>query len=199
MTATLPREPYGALIKAMANELGMVAALTGLDEQFHRRLMVRVVFSAFEAFAFNLKRRSLATGQPEGVTFSKTQLEKLTELRTNVRADGSTEARNFFLKSQDNLDFALKIYSQVLKAPPAPPVPAAEMAIGVEARDRLTHPKTAAAFFITDEEDRAVGSLVDWFKQAVEWFADAEVAYIARMREEVAALHKQLQARRPKA
>jgi hypothetical protein len=132
------------------------------------------------------------------VTFSKTELKKLTERRTKVRADGSTEARKVFLKSQDNLDFALEIYSQVLKASPAPPVPAAEMAIGVEVRDRLTHPKTTAAFFITDEEETTVASLIDWFRQAFKWFADAEQAYLARIGERIAALEKQLQARRPK-
>ena len=190
------REGSLALLGAIAAELRMVRALTGLDEQFHRRLIVRVFFSAFEAFAFHLKQRSLATGKLDGRTFTKSQIEKLTELRRKVKPDGSEEVHRSFLRSQDNLAFALDIYREVMKVPAAPPVPATEMTIGVDVRDRLTHPKTATAFVMTDEEAEALVRLGQWFKTAVRWFGDSEQAFIARIGEELDALESAIERRK---
>jgi len=182
---TDPREPFMALIKAMGEELRLTSGLKGLDPQFHRRLLVRVLFSTFEAFAFHLKQRTLEAGNAGGIQFSQTEQRKLTETKIVERPDGSTEERSFFLKSQDNLAFAVAIYSRVMGVEPPPAFPAEAMSTGIAVRHRLTHPKSAAAFMIQDSEAQAIVRLAEWFKVAYQWSSSAELASIERIRKEM--------------
>ena len=61
------------------------------------------------------------------------------------------------------------------------------MTVGFGLRDRLTHPKSAAAFTIADDEAQAIVRLGEWFTLAVAWASGAELGHINRAKDNVSA------------
>jgi hypothetical protein len=57
------------------------------------------------------------------------------------------------------------------------------MTVGFGLRDRLTHPKSAAA----DDEAQAIVRLGEWFTLAVAWASGAELGHINRAKDNVSA------------
>jgi hypothetical protein len=106
-----------ALIRAMGAEIKAVTELKGLETQVHRRLLVRVIFSTFEGYAFHLRQRAISIGESKKFPFSKTAMEKLTEEEERPREDGTVEKRKRFMKSIEGLRFSIDIFARVLDIP----------------------------------------------------------------------------------
>lgn len=178
----VPQEPWMALIQAMGAELRAVTELKGLDTQVHRRLLVRVVFSTFEGYAFHLRQRALSIRESKKFTFSKSAMEKLKEEEERLREDGTVERRKRFMGSIEGLRFSIGIFARVLGIPEPESPKGDDLEIGFAIRDRLTHPKAAADFTITEVEGQAMGRLGAWFAKVVAWYSASETQYIEDLR-----------------
>ncbi len=176
------REKFMALVAALGNELRMTIELQNLEAQFHRRLMVRVLFTAFEGYAFHLRRRALDVGNHARYQFSKTELQKLTEREEKRTPAGEVKVRSFYLRSKEAFTFSVGIFARVMGVP-QPELPSVDdLDIAFAVRDRLTHPKKAGDFNITDTEYPAIARLAIWFSSILTWYSAAELAHIERIR-----------------
>jgi len=175
------------LITAMGKEVQKTAALEGLDPGFRQRLLVRVIFSTFEGYAFHLRQRALEIGQANDYEFSKTAFENLTEQKEVTKDDGTVEMKQFFLGSLKGLKFSIAIFAKVLGVPEPPSPKAGDLEAGFSVRDRLTHPKRAASFNISESEAQVMVRLGGWFSTVVQWYSDTERAYIRQVSEKISA------------
>jgi hypothetical protein len=181
----LPQEPWMALIRAMGAEIKAITELKGLETQVHRRLLVRVIFSTFEGYAFHLRQRAIAIGEAKKFPFSKTSMEKLTEEEQRRREDGTVEKRKRFMKSIEGLRFSIDTLARVLDIPGPESPTGHDLEVGFAVRDRLTHPKAAADFEITEAEAQAMGRVGEWFAKVVTWYSATEVKYIEDLRDSI--------------
>lgn len=180
------QEPFTALVQALAREISMTTELKGLDPQFHRRLLVRVIFSSLEGYAFHLRKRAFEAGQASKYSFSKKDLEMLQEREEKLQADGSVKVRTFYLASLPALRFSVAIFARVMGVPEPPPPQSGDLEAGFAIRDRLAHPKSAASFAISEADAKVLARLGAWFSTVAQWYASTEVAHINRIKEYIA-------------
>jgi hypothetical protein len=181
------QEPYMALIQAMTREIGMTTELKGLDPQFHRRLLVRVIFSTLEGYAFHLRKQAFEAGQTSKYAFSKGDLERLTERKEKPQPDGSIKEQTFYLPSLSGLRFSIAIFARIMGVPEPPPPRPGDLEAAFAVRDRLTHPKNAASFAISSADAEVLARLGAWFSTVAEWYLTTELSYINRLKESIPA------------
>jgi hypothetical protein len=178
-----PKESSGAIIAAFGsdlNELNKVREHLG-DSGFVARVFVRTIFSVFDGYAWYLKQRALEGAPNAGIEFGPDELEMIHERRVKTLASGEkTEVPNI-IQTKENLKFAIRIYARERGAEP-PLVDNAlpsEFRVVAEVRNRITHPKSAADFNVTQSEGVAVARLLEWFMRLVSWAGEQEQTSIS--------------------
>jgi len=159
-----------ALIQTMTREIGMTTELKRLDLQFHRRLLVRVIFSTLEGYAFHLRKKTFEAGKASKYAFSRNDLERLMERKEKTQPDGRIKEISFHLPSLAGLRFSIAIFARVMGVPEPPPPRPGDLEAAFAVRDRLTHPKNAASFAISNTDAEILARLGAWFSTVAQWY-----------------------------
>lgn len=207
--ATLDFGQILLLQSRMAEELTLVTSLPPSNPV--RRIMVRVLFSLFDAFLHGLKQHALAAHTRGEVTFTEKQLAHLREAAAAaeheraessdpIGAQGATtgsagdcEAADppgpRFLTAKKNIRLALKCYAKARGAE----VPAKVTTLfdrftkGVGIRNRLTHPKSAEDLDLSAEDGWVLRDCSEMLSTLLLWSTDLEKARIDAIKAETSA------------
>jgi hypothetical protein len=189
------KESPWAIIGAFGDELAELNTILtqrGMTD-FVARLFIRVLFSTFDGYAYYVKQRALEGGKAAGVEFTGKELAILTETREIVSADGLVERGPQIVPTRESLTFALKTYGRIRNKKP-PLVNGAlpeEFKVASAVRNRITHPKHTADFTVDNEEKRAIGKLLIWWKEVMDWVRTEELQNIEEIKENI---HESIQA-----
>jgi hypothetical protein len=154
---TLLREDIQRLMNAFSEDW---------DDQTFRRILVRACWSHIEAVVFGLKQMVLTActlGSEE--LGAKTQAF-LRESEISVDGWGNATVRIIRTDTLKNVKLSLKLASKYFDVPWKPNFRAkawGQLAESLELRHRLTHPKSAAALFVSDSETEALRDGFLWF------------------------------------
>ena len=140
------------------------------DTQAGRRSYTRAVFAAIEGTANHLKILALQWAAENPRLFSNAEIALLREEGYALNAKGEAYTQPRFIRTEDNLVFALRMYMRDLPA---------EFEIdrggrgwqsfldGLGVRHRVTHPREIEDLRITDEEMETIQSAFEWFSYTV--------------------------------
>jgi hypothetical protein len=178
-----PREPSTALIQALVAEVGLANSLRGVDQQFHRRAIVRILFSVLEGYSFILGQRALEVGHRSGFAFSARQLKRLGQPSASPSLDDTSKPSSQPEGSQKGLGFSIAMYAAVMGVSTPEPTPEDAVGIGFAVRNRRTHPKSAESFTISDQEAAAIAIVIDWFQKVAAWYTTVQVQSYSKIAE----------------
>ncbi len=134
------------------------------DDQFTRRLRVRVVFSSIEAHISHLKASSMAFSLTEEEMFSaKEQFELLDQRLTST---GKIVENRPSLK--ENIKIAFKAFSKATSSGyivDYGTTDAQRFFLAAEIRNRITHPKSAKDWSLSEEDIEQINAAWIWFGQ----------------------------------
>jgi hypothetical protein len=136
------------------------------DSQIARRGYVRSTFGMVEGITNYLKTLALRAGERNRALFTAAETALLREESYAINAKGEAYVQPRFIKIEDNLVFALRMY---LRGTPTslelerdgPGWKAFKDAIAI--RNRVTHPRSLEDLLLTDPE-------VDSIRRADRWF-----------------------------
>lgn len=168
---TEPHSYESAFLAELAQDVRVSAsALAAQDTQAHRRSYVRTVFASIEGTANHLKIIALERGVASPTLFSNAEIAILREEAYALNAKGEAYVQPRFLRTEDNLVFALRMYMRDLPA-------AFEIDRGgrgwqsfiqaLSIRHRVTHPRRVADLEISDDEMKHVHGAYAWFNYTV--------------------------------
>ena len=172
----------GKLLAAIGEDLRSLASLKGkINDQFAKRMLVRVSFSLIEAFLNVLRGRILDSLKYEKYDFSKNDIRILLEGDYAASEDGKI----IFSMRYPSVEKALpKIINMLAATRRYPPIIKDGADIpdyfckAKDVRDRLTHPKKHEDLTISNEEAQCAAKTLQWFMQLHSWTADAEKHYL---------------------
>jgi hypothetical protein len=142
--------------------------------QSKRRSLIRALFAWIEADTFNRKQIALILQEEGLVEFSLPETALLREEQYALGKKGEVRTEVKFLRLAENLQFAVycfcKATSIQYEVPKGGPGWEA-FRRAIELRNRITHPKSPAALFISDEDMKDVWKTFLWFKNNSEEIA----------------------------
>lgn len=141
------------------------------DSQFARRSYVRSIFAYIEGSVWILKQVCLKAKPLSGVRkIHVAEYALLAEETYELKANGDPNTRTKFLRLPDNIRFLFKLINRLFNAN-------IDIGIGtqtwdslleaIKIRNRITHPKNASAFKITDEDIKLCQDVCSWFNDLV--------------------------------
>lgn len=143
-------------------DVGRATDLLELDDsQFNRRVLVRTIYSTLEAFVHWLKARAVAACRNGTLHCSHTEMGILLEETSGIDAKGRAFSRPIFIPLDQNFRFVCGLYLHREFLPLDVDFGShgwADLKAGIRVRNRLTHPKCAADFFVSDGEFHSVKS-----------------------------------------
>lgn len=141
---------------------------------YAQRALVRAHFALIEGLSFALRQVTLASlGGTEHL--SEEEVILLREQRPSIDEQGRPKATQQYLKFPDSLLFSIRCYVKNHGATYEPDrtKPGWQaMRNAVKARDRVTHPKSAASLALSDADLRTFVEAAAWWKKTMlEMFA----------------------------
>ena len=134
------------------------------DNQFTRRMRVRVVFSSIEAHISHMKASSLAFSLSDENTFTtKEQLALRDQRQTST---GKIVENRLPLK--ENIKIAFKAFSKATRSGYTidyGSTDAQRFFQAAEVRNRITHPKSASDWLLSEEDIELINEAWTWFGQ----------------------------------
>ncbi len=186
-----PGWPY-PILNALGGELTHSHGFTkaqGVDPAFARRVMLRTMFSALEAYAFVLSERALSVAPSAGVTYSDQELEILKEGKPEAKPDGTLGWKKIRKQPGTRLRTAVLAFGRAYGA--LPPLQNGhlpnEFFVMKDARDRMAHPRMVSDFDLAPAEADAIVATGKWLATVVTWANEAEQKYIKRLADDAAA------------
>ena len=141
------------------------------DSQFWRRVAYRTVFASIEALVSHLKQSAILFSFHDDEVFSPAEQLAMRDQDFEVDEKGRVVERNAKIRFLPNVCFAFRVFAvatakdfQIVKDSGWDALTRA-----VKVRDRITHPKSAAAYTISDEE-------IKWMQDGWRWFGETLVA-----------------------
>lgn len=166
---TLFRLELAVLKDFMAEANGEIAAYNKLadmipDSPFKRRVMVRAIFACIEAYIWHLKQLARAMHPAKPNVLTSEELYELDEIKPNrdKRGDFSPAKSSFKTRVKQ----AFHLYAKVLGhhyTLPLDDSSGRNFLASIEIRDRITHPKTAHDWQVSDHEVQQVTQAWIWF------------------------------------
>jgi hypothetical protein len=155
-------QDIGLFFPAMLNDLGSASGQLHRDfnNQFWRRTAIRALAATVDGIIFSFKRIALITAGLTGVQFDQNEVEFLLEQRM-LPAGGKPRLPGF----RDNLKTTFKLFAKA-HGTPCPTDFGQEgfeaLCATYEIRNRVTHPKSFAAFTVQDDETKRTGIAIEW-------------------------------------
>jgi hypothetical protein len=139
------------------------------DSQFCRRMMCRTIFSSIEAIVNHMKQTALLLESDRRNVFSDAERLALRDVEYFIEDNGEVKERSARIRFKANLCFALSALAKVNRPSFVLKKDDGWNALckSLEVRDRITHPKNADSYLITDDEMEAIGDGWDWFGAAI--------------------------------
>ena len=134
-----------------------------------RRMFVRAYWSMIEGEVFCTKQFALRACELGGKSLSAEEHVFLSETRVIVDENGAAALKHVYVDTLSNLKQTLKIASSKFDLDWTPDFSTQgwkKLALSIESRHRITHPKTAAELTVSDGE-------LDIHKDAFAWFLEA--------------------------
>ena len=125
-------------------------------------MKARVVFACIEAHVFHLKGSAHTFSLPQDGLFDEEELEKLQDFRR----DKGGNIWKLKMSLKDNIRFAFGAFARASGKDYNVDFgnkPAADFLKAVAIRDRITHPKSASDWKISDSESRLIDEAWHWF------------------------------------
>ena len=140
---------------------------TNPKSQFAKRTYIRSIFSCIEGTIWILKDVCFNAKPMKGKrTMSVAEYALLKEESYELRNNGETSTSSKFLRLPDNIKFTFKTINKLFRSD-------IDLKIGkkewtdflesIEIRNRITHPKKATSFTITDKEITRCKNTSSWF------------------------------------
>lgn len=151
-------------------------AIVENDSQFHRRNLVRTLFSVVDGMSSMLKEDAIALAVKRKHQFSPAELAILREETYSLDKDGKATTKSGFASTEANVRFAIQTYIRLHEPEFSVDVGGegwAAFKAALQIRHRLTHPTLAKSLEVTDAELETV-------KLASEWFEDQAVGEQAK-------------------
>lgn len=172
----------GKLLTAIGDDLKSLASLKGkVNDQFTKRMLVRVSFSLIEAFLNVLRGRILDSLKHEEYDFSKNDMRILLEGDYTASEDGKVIIAMKYPAVEKALPRIIKMLAETRGYPPiikdVTEIPD-YFSKAKDVRDRLTHPKKYEDLMISDEETQYAAKSLQWFLKLHAWTAEAEKHYL---------------------
>lgn len=143
-------------------------ALEANDSQATRRAYVRSVFAVMEGTVWILKTTILsAAGRAENRHFLKRgEYELLSDKSYELKNNGQVREQTKYLRLHENVRFTYSIIERYTGTSLSLGVNTSDwndFLRAIEVRNRVTHPKTAAEFSISDDEIQFCKGVTSWF------------------------------------
>lgn len=136
------------------------------DTPYARRALVRAYFALIEGMSYALRQVTVATLR-ESDLLQPEELLLLREERPAINEQGRATLSQHYLKFPDNLLFSIRMYAKnhgTSFEPDRGGIGWAALRKAVRVRDKVTHPKYAAALHLSDEDLRAFVDGAAWWK-----------------------------------
>jgi hypothetical protein len=145
--------------------------LPGPEEQFARRSYVRASFAMIEAWTFAAKKAVLKAHENgvAVVSLSAGEVAGLTEESYSISEDGSVSIQRKYPAFMNNFRFTFAMFAKAFGKTYVLDVSGVgwqDFSAATKVRNRITHPRSAAALAITYDEARLVERAVEWFMRA---------------------------------
>jgi hypothetical protein len=134
--------------------------------QFHRRTLIRTIFTAVEGLTHLIKQQALGWIQSEPDLYIPPEIAMLREETYGLDSKGDVHIQSKFLRTDENFRFAMKMYMRGCSA-------SGELEVGdsgwsffkqsLSVRHRITHPKQAEDLDISDSELEIAKNAFRWF------------------------------------
>ncbi len=169
------QEELQEFLEIAVSDISACNALAGEPHiDFWRRTQVRTVFATIEAVCSHLKKSAVMLDLYEDFSlFSEIERQALNDVSYRVADNGDVQSCNARIGLKQNIRLALRCYAKAAGNPDDPlnnniEWKALERAIKV--RDRLTRPKNANSYKITEED---ISDLLQGWK----WFWEYAIRY----------------------
>jgi hypothetical protein len=156
-----------ALLEAVRGEIEECAAfLKKSDTQFWRRIGCRSIFASIEALTNHLKQNALLHTTGEEEFFTDAERMALSDREYTVDDQGDVRERNARIRTLPNILFAYRSFARIcgqqfIVTKDNSGWQALKRAIKV--RDRITHPKTANDYQVSDQDIQDANNAWNWF------------------------------------
>lgn len=167
-----------ALLKAVLGEVNECNAfLKAHDTPFWRRVACRSIFASIEALTNHLKQNTLLHTFGEEDFFTDAEKLALNDREYSVTDRGEVKERGARIRTLPNILLAFDSFSRVCGQKFAMPKPEGWESLkkAIKIRDRITHPKVAADYEISDQEFAEINKAWIWFSTTLR-----DVTQIAR-------------------
>ncbi len=156
------------------------------ESQFARRTYIKAIFTDIEGHLFAFKQVTLSleralvgyklpTARDTYINlFTEAERMILREKKFELRGDEAKE-RDYFLKFEENIRFVFKVFQRAMHVNAAIPFNEdgwRRLIATQDIRNRITHPKSAAEFEISDQDINTALVGVQWYEKAVEVLMD---------------------------
>lgn len=176
---TLPQEKQefaGVFFIAHGDLNECIKGVNGQGTDFWKRALFRSFFSFVELTSFRLRYLLLAGSKDGTLNLSPEEILILQEQTPELNDKGAVQLRNRFFTFEAYLRFTLNTYVKHLNVKDAPNFGDSgweAMKKSVVIRNLLTHPRTIAHLFISEEELKDLNTAINWyFKTMAQLIAD---------------------------
>lgn len=138
----------------------------GKSTQFGRRTYVRTTFACIEAYVSHLKQSALMFSLDQPQLFSPEEVLMLDERDPFVASNGAVKTRTAKIRLKENVKLAFGSIARATGGSYNVDYSAGDGPKFLEAikiRNRVTHPKTAADWELSEEEVQLVKDAWSWF------------------------------------
>lgn len=129
---------------------------------FRRRSYVKTAFSSMEGVLFAMKRILLSDSR----NLTDEEIIKLQEYKLIGPSENKLKKDLVFLRTEDNIKFVIRTYEKVKVQGIKTDFNCKEweeFKIGINIRNRITHPKHSSDLLITENELEIISHAYDWF------------------------------------
>ncbi|MEO8491848.1 hypothetical protein [Pseudomonas sp.] len=156
------------LFPMLEDALWAEKALESNDSQPTRRAYIRSVFAVIEGTVWILKQAllSAAAGPENHHSLRRGEYELLSDKSYELKNNGEIREQIKFLKLQDNIRFTYKMIERYTGTKFNLEINTRDwdnFVNAINVRNRITHPKTAAEFSISDNELIFCKQVTSWF------------------------------------
>jgi hypothetical protein len=143
--------------------------ILGADSPFWRRVAYRTVFSSIEALTSHMKQSALLLSEDRRALFTDAERLALRDVEYAIEDTGVIAERKARIRMLPNLWFALARLAKVSANGCKLEKKAGwdSLTRSVKVRDRITHPKRAEDYSITDSEMKDLNDAWQWFGKAL--------------------------------
>lgn len=143
-----------------------LAQLTTNESQFHRRTLVRTVFSCIEADMNILKQTALLIHADNPTIFTPQEVMALGDTEFYVADNGELKTRKLKIGLKANIRFAFRCFAKAFSKEyeiDFGNANGAKFLKAVKIRNQITHPKSAQSWQISKSDELLVVDAWEWF------------------------------------